>query len=163
MPIDAQRLAKSKRPSRAADVLRYFASVNGSLSYEASMLDQAAKKCATAPPGYDRNAAIECYLVHFRNIRDFLYPTAESWTDERYFDDVIAWDFCSEWLEVAEDWKECSLAERTRINKLLAHISYTRPQLGHDWPIAQMHAAIQNSVSEFVAKLSPDRKKWFEK
>jgi len=59
MPIDAQRLAKSKRPSRAADLLRYFASVNGSLSYEASMLGEAAEKCATAPRGYDRNSAIE--------------------------------------------------------------------------------------------------------
>ena len=161
MPIDKDIVARSKRPTRTQAVLQYLASSNGSLYYEVQMLNYAAKESLNTQSGFEHNVAVETFLVHFRNVRDFLYPASDSWTNDRKFDDVIAFDFCSDWLSVADDWKECSANERHRVNKLLAHISYSRPQLDHNWPVAYMVAVIRNSFAAFVSTLPPERKEWF--
>jgi len=111
------------------------------------------------------NMAIESFLLHFRNLRDFLYPSKHAWTKEFYFDDVIANDFSCDWLGVEDDWKECSVAERDRINKKLSHLSYSRPELHkkapEGWPISEMSRSIQRSFAQFIANLPAARKEWF--
>lgn len=161
MPIDLPIVARSRRPIRTDAVLQYLASANGSLYYEVLMLNHAAQKSLNTLPGFEHNIAIETFLVHFRNVRDFLYPVTDSWLNDRYVDDVIAFDFCSDWLSVADDWKECSANERDRVNKLLAHISYSRPELDHKWPVTDMLPAIRKSFAAFVSTLPSERKTWF--
>jgi hypothetical protein len=78
------RISK-KRKHVPEDKLRELASdPNGSLFHETLMLNEAAARCAK-PTGvrdletYVLNTmAIECFLVHFRNLRDFLYPDADT-------------------------------------------------------------------------------------
>jgi hypothetical protein len=161
MPIDVKTVNVSKRKKQDDQVLQHLASENGSLSYECLMMNEAVREWKTSAPGIHQNLAIECFLLHFRIIREFLYPTRNSWTDKIKLDDVIAFDFAEQWLETEEDWIECSPNERHRINKLLAHISYSRPTLDHSWPIPPMLAAIRKSFAAFVARLPQDRQHWF--
>jgi hypothetical protein len=109
-----------------------------------------------------RNMAIECFLLHFRNLRNFFYPSRDAWTNSFYFDDQIAHDFWSGWDAVEDDWSECSPDERNRLNKLLSHLSYSRRGLDHKWPIQEMSRAIRNALAQFLAALPDDRRTWFE-
>ena len=163
MPIDDATLSKSKRKPRTTEELSHLASKNGSLFYELAMMLEAEKLWNRAKQQRDStyNMAIECFLLHFRNLRDFLYPSPGAWTNQFYFDDVIANDFWSEWRSVYEDWTECSADEKSRIDKLLAHLSYSRPSLDHAWPIPKMSTAIQNALAEFLTSLPDERKEWF--
>ncbi len=163
MPTDDKTIKGSKRPSRDDSVLRdLVCQPTGALFYEVWMLNESAKIWSSTSPGAAHNMAIESFLVHFRNLRDFFYPPFEAWTDKRKTDDVIAFDYCDQWHAAAPDWRELAPCERDRINKLLAHISYSRTALGRDWPIREMLAAIRTSLSAFVTKLPTERQKWFE-
>jgi len=155
-----------KRGHVPEDKLRELASdPNGSLFHEARMLNQAAARC-TEPTGerdletYVLNTmAIECFLVHFRNLRDFLYPDADT-ADNR--DNVIARDYHSGWLKTDRDWKPCSRNERNRVNKLLAHISYSRGDLDHGWPIKAMWQQMMQGLAEFIRSLPAEGQEWFK-
>src|SRR5258705_4608571 len=127
MPLADNFLAKNERPQMPESVLRYLASETGSLFYEVTMLTVAENKVSQTPPSNERNLAIECFLLHFRNLRDFLYPPSEPWTGKKAEDNVIAFDFCPQWKQLREDWAECSPNETDRLNKLLAHLTYSRP------------------------------------
>ncbi len=129
------------------------------------MLNQAAARC-TKPTGDEglethvlNTMAIECFLIHFRNLRDFLYPDADS-ADNR--DNVIARDYDSGWLKTDSDWKPCSRNERNRINKLLAHISYSRRHLDHSWPIQAMWQQMMQRLAGFIRSLPAERREWFK-
>jgi hypothetical protein len=103
--------------------------------------------------------AIECFLIHFRALRDFLCP------DElvrKKNDNVIAFDYNSEWLQTEEDWKECSIDERIRVNRLLAHISYSRDTLERKWPIEAMRQSMMQRLAQFILSLPAKRQEWFE-
>jgi hypothetical protein len=163
MPIDSETAASSKRPRRKESELQQLASQHGSLFYEVQMLNLAAKKALGGGAGFEKNVAIEAFLLHFRNVRDFLFPAEKSWRDEARFDDVIAFDYCSQWLWTAEDWSECSANERARLNKLLAHISYSRASLDHNWPLQEMLETLRLKFSEFVTNLPQIRKHWFDR
>lgn len=143
------------------ETLQRLASPLGSLYYEALMLKESAARCKE-PPGTRSLAsdvpfsmAIECFLTHFRNLRDFLYPK------KAIQDDVIAFDFNDGWNKTIADWNPCSEDEGQRINKLLAHLSYSRPSLNHEWRIGEMRHRITESMAEFIGSLPPDRKEWF--
>lgn len=160
MPI-ARDLA-GKRPIRDEKVLRdLIMSEQGALFYELWMLNESAKRWSNASDPIVHNIAIEAFLVHFRNLRDFFYPPLGAWTDPKGADDVVAFDYCESWDKTAKDWQEVVPSEKDRINKQLAHISYTRPTLDPKWPISQMCTAIRTSLSEFVDTLSVERQKWF--
>ena len=153
---------ENRRPLRDEAVLKYLAGESGSLYYEIQvMLLAAARKALNTPPGVEHNMAVESFLVHYRNFRDFLYPPPEAWTNKRYFDDVIAFDYSPEWNVVQDDWSGSTPNEKDRIDKLLAHLSYSRPQLEHAWPIPEMLRKIKGSFGEFILGLSPVRREWF--
>ena len=171
MPIDGSVLSRSKRPCRDEDTLKYLACKNGSLFYELWMLLEAERLWVELEPKKHEastryNIAIEDFLFHFRNLRDFLYPSKHAWTKEIYFDDVIAHDFDPGWHGVEDDWEECSPDERERINKMLAHLSYSRPNLHRKvpggWPISAMSKAAQKELAKFIRGLPPERKEWFK-
>lgn len=160
MPI-AKDLA-SKRPIRNEKVLRdLIMSEHGALFYELWMLNQSARRWSNPSDPIVQNIAIESFLVHFRNLRDFFYPPLSAWTNPRAADDVVAFDYCESWDKAAKDWQEAVPGERDRINKQLAHISYTRPTLDPKWPISQICTAIRKSLFEFVDTLSVERREWF--
>jgi len=154
-----------KRGHIPEDKLRQVASSTGSLFYETLMLKETAARCVEPTDEgsleiiVPYNMAIECFLIHFRNLREFLYPNAKVRRDS---DNVIAFDYDSRWLKTENDWKECSDNERSRINKLLAHISYSRGELHPRWPTGRMRQCMMQRLAEFIVSLPPERQEWFE-
>jgi hypothetical protein len=68
-----------------------------------------------------KNMIIESFLIHARNLIDFLYPPATSKPD-----DILSTDYNDNWSEkIPEYFKK----ERERIHKRLAHISRRRNSL----------------------------------
>jgi hypothetical protein len=155
--------ASNKRNPISEDKLRKLAGPNGSLYYEALMMKEAAARCvkpqggATLDESVSYNMAIESFLIHFRNVRDFLYPD-----DNVRADDVIAFDYDPGWTKTGKDWQECSKSERDRVNKLLAHISYSRDILDHNWLTGIMRQRIMQGMAELIQTLPPERRSWFE-
>jgi hypothetical protein len=169
MPVTEAVLKKSKRPASADSVLIQFAGPHGSVFYEIDMLFAAYNRCRN-PQSRDpndvnaaalANMSVECFLLHFRTIRDFLYPPEDAWTHKRRFDDVIAYDYWDGWRYTIADWKECSLDEKARIDKLLAHLSYSRPGLDHKWPHGAMFTQLMKAFGAFTDALPPQKKHWF--
>ncbi len=150
----------NKRNIRSDAQLRDL--VQNSVLYEANMMALAARATATYPKGsFEYNMAVECFLVHFRNMREFLFPPTEAWNSRKRNDDVIAHDYQDSWKHTISDWTECSADEKNRIDKLLAHISYSRRNLDHSWPIAKMTRAIFACLRQFISGLPGDRQEWF--
>lgn len=159
MPLSANALANNKRLAQSDATLEYLAGKNGSLWYEWGMFHATAQRIPSARDDVERNALVEAFLVHFRILRDFVYPQELAWT--KYLDDAIAFDYDASWTAVATDWKECSPNEKQRVDKLLAHLSYTRPTLGHQWPIPDMVKAIDAAFKSFITALPNNKQQWF--
>ena len=70
-------------------------------------------------PSHLKNALIEVFVVHLRNIIDFFYPKDPRSTD------VIASDFCAEGVWQREISNNLGIA-RTRANMELAHMTSAR-------------------------------------
>ena len=113
------------------------------------------------------NMAIESFLVHYRNVRDFLFPSQQTVEPEKCnyskaIDDVIAFDFCPDgWTYISTNWTDVVPDERDRINKQLSHISYSRPGYSKDWPIPAMTEAVHMRFAEFLKALPLKRRAFF--
>ncbi|MFH1919163.1 MAG: hypothetical protein ABIP48_04640 [Planctomycetota bacterium] len=103
------------------------------------------------------SALLESFLLHARNLRDFLYK------DNAAKDDVLAVHF----FDQAEDWRKRrppkgSYLEslRDRLNKALAHISYSRLKYRDDmrWNIAQIKHDIETPWEAFLLALPDDKR-----
>jgi hypothetical protein len=101
----------------------------GDLAYEREQMEVALCVLAQQPPAHERVRflALEAFIIHARNLRDFLYwpPKVTKPRD----DDVIANDFFvnpHEWTRIRP--KETLLLQRLneRANKHLGHLTYTR-------------------------------------
>lgn len=114
--------------------------------------------------------ALESFLVHYRNVRDFLFPLESTKNPdptkqvayERALDSVIAADFNpTGWTCESKDWKGVVPNERNRINQQLAHISYSRSQHDPNWPMAEMKSALMEQFERFLKSLPDERKAYF--
>ena len=161
---DPQKGKSKKRKQRQDVDLRAAA---GHVSYEIRMLVFAGKRLPSyhsSPAGLgedDKNMALETFLLHFRNLRAFLCPEKEL----PRADDVIASDFLDKTL--ARDLADSDLlsVDRERLNKMLAHLSYSRRkyiQLGtHAWDVLAMLRVMLDQFEAFLVKLPPARRAWF--
>lgn len=108
-----------------------------------------------------KNLALEAFLLHYRNLRSFLCPSLQPIKD----DDVIASDFVD--CARAEDIGNTDVlkADLQKINKLLAHLSYSRVEYKEagdkSWDPDRMVAGIQSSFQVFIDRLPPQRRAWF--
>jgi hypothetical protein len=158
---------KTTRPKKGDQDLKKAAQA---VVYEVKMLYQVAAIQPFLPllSQVFMNMEVESFLVHFRNVRDFLYPTntvkGANPTDRNYAqaqDTVIGFDFSSEWNFDSSDWTEIVPKERDRINKQLSHISYSRSHLDKNWPVSMMAKAIHEKFGKFLNSLTDDRRKLF--
>jgi hypothetical protein len=178
MPISSAVLARTKRPPPTEEVLRYLVGKNGSFYYEIVMMESAFKRWEALQilrvqreaegallhddEKVSLNFAIEAFLTHFRNLRDFFYPNENVWSNSRWHDNAVAWDYSPLWNRADSEWVELSPNERERINKLLSHIAYARPGLSHDWStLPKMYRAILKALDDLVATLPHERRGWF--
>jgi len=90
------------------------------------------------------NMAIESFLLHVRSISDFLCPPSNLKDD-----DVIASDFVGSWRcppPLPEN-------DRLRINKRLAHVSYSRGALPAEWSVDLILERVSTPYSLFLNAL----------
>ena len=138
------------------------------VTYEIEMLFFAARDIGgwhaspIAPPeDVKKNMALECFLLHFRNLRSFLCPGSDAPTD-----DILAGDFLG-WRKVKDVAEILPLAVtgKERLDKMLAHLSYARKNFiearNYGWPTAEMELALLDQMQLFFEKLSPERRSWF--
>lgn len=102
------------------------------------------------------NMALETFLLHARNLKEFFYND-----NKRYDTDARAWDF----LEDKNLWQKLRPAEmgsmiqiRKRAGKELAHLSYKRiygtpPE--KNWNIGEILSELLKVVDIFLDHLSP--------
>jgi hypothetical protein len=91
-------------------------------------------------PSHLKNAIIEVFVLHLRNVIDFLYPKDPRSTD------VIASDFCAEGVWQREISNNLGIA-RTRANMELAHMTSAKlrgasSQKG--WNLAGLHSELKS-------------------
>jgi hypothetical protein len=109
------------------------------------------------------NATLESFLVHYRNVRDFLYPNGPR------DDDIIGVDFLpdpSQWPFTLGDWKEVADLEKERLDRALAHLSYSRIVYEEEnkkgWPVKEMAVATIRLVKSYLGKVPAQRRGYFQ-
>ena len=124
--------------------------------YEHSMLDWCAQQIAL-PKSDDANQShlmLEGFLLHARVLRDFLVKS-KSWR----CDDVLAEHFLEE--PVVCTWS-CLREHKERLDKLLAHLTYSRFDPEKGWDVAKIHTEIDRAWQEFLDALPVRTQQWFE-
>lgn len=110
-------------------------------------------------PSPERNALIECYLLHLRNLIEFFRSPGQR------EDDVVATDYLSEW-SVGQHESTLSLAWEG-LNKRLNHITTARAdaaswsQVQSSWQAA--HDAAVELWQAFEEQLDPTTLEWFQR
>jgi truncated hemoglobin YjbI len=103
-----------------------------------------------------RNALIESFVIHLRNLVDFFYPA------QIQGDDVIA----AEFLDDLNEWEKLSsislmlAAARVRAHKEVSHLtrkrfSGTPPE--KSWAVAELMDEIRKVLNQFTQAASPTK------
>lgn len=130
------------------------------LSYSALRLGVGHSSPMTTLEDNEKNLALEGFLLHYRNLRSFLCPGSEPWTD-----DIVASDFLGSG-ELSDVGDSATIGQhKDRLDKMLAHLSYTRETYieakDYGWQTAQMTVVLLDQLEMFLAKLPADRRDWF--
>jgi hypothetical protein len=113
------------------------------------------------PTGNEQNMALECLLLHFRNLRGFLCPTLQATHEE----DICASEFLgkSKAADVVDN--RGFKPDKERLDKMLAHLSYARKSFietgNHAWPVARMSIEILEHLEAFLGLLNSEIRSWF--
>lgn len=105
-----------------------------------------------AEKGWLENALLESFLIHFRALCDFFYPPQNVRKD-----DVLAehYFFINDqgWKEIRPPMLSKTLEiARTRANKELAHVTYTRLTVTSDaksWPVTEIACELMKLMKMF--------------
>jgi len=111
------------RPQRTKEEL---ADAAAHLQYEFWMLVQVAQAIASgiAERGWLANALLESFVIHFRSLVDFFYPSVSAKVD-----DVLASDYFGspdDWARIRPLLSETLTAGKARAHKEIAHLTYAR-------------------------------------
>ncbi|MCE7892947.1 MAG: hypothetical protein DYH12_25120 [Sorangiineae bacterium PRO1] len=146
-------MAPQPRPRRGSRSLRSAAKT---IQYELDMF-LLASRCLQAPnaPAV-ANLLLEALLLHTRVLRDFFRGVGRN-------DDVLVTDF----LPVKPRFRLRHLrssSTKKRLDKLLAHASFSRPRLGKKWPVGPIQQEIVQAWLLFMDRLEkhdPKARAWF--
>ena len=130
------------------------------IGYEAERLRFVAAHPEFMAASNHGGALRESFLVHFRNLIDFLYAPRKFKTD------AIAADYLDgvSWTPNTPSWWE---EDKERSNKLLHHPAYERVEyektgeLKWKRDFRDQAAHLLNDWQGFLAALPPDRRAWF--
>jgi len=106
-----------------------------------------------------KNAVLESFLLHVRNLIDFFQGTAEEKKGyKKHCKDIIVSDFKDEegeYLPIVKNWK-ITLEDKDKINKRLAHLSEDRLKEGKDWSkeINKFKSEIEKQIKTFLGEIS---------
>jgi hypothetical protein len=91
---------------------------------------------------------LEAFLLHYRNLKQFL-------NNLKYADDVKAEHYSDSWSGHSNLQSDCD--EDERLNRLLAHISYSRGTLKRgNWDMPAMESNICATFHRFLHTVRPD-------
>ena len=137
------------RSIRSIDDLRAAACT---MTYEHRMFIASARVLMNRPPrATDQmsvligNMALESSLIHARNLRDFFSPNGRK-------DDILARDFVSPLPRIALPYLRNKSTDR-RLNRLLAHPSYSRTKLVGKWDISTLCREVEAAWQSFLRRL----------
>ena len=144
----AALMAKSRkpRPKRGSKAL---ASAADDLNYEWKMARMSGLALARAQRSgnvWATNMALETFLLHARVIRDFYGSSGSA-------NDVLAVDFLGSSPRVRLPLLR-SRATRVRLNRRIAHLSYSRSRLKRSWNVPTLLSEINQAMIDFIALLA---------
>jgi hypothetical protein len=143
------------------------------VSYEIEMLAYSAEQLGSShasPPATlsenDKHMAMECFLLHFRNIRSFLCPSLGNPPRKN---DLVASDYFGN-SEATDCAKAATFSlDKDRLDQMLAHLTYCRLEYVSDgnvgWKIAKLTIDVLEELNSFLDDLdkssSPARREYF--
>lgn len=106
-------------------------------------------------PGLMHNILLENVLLHARNLVEFFGTTSHT------ADDIRARHYLTAPHDFALPY---SRSIKKRLNKLLAHVSYSRSEFQKPWQVAALRQELAGAWAEFIDRLAdiPGREKWFD-
>jgi hypothetical protein len=133
------------------------------VQYEIDMMHHAARLLRSERDKLHKTFYLELFLLHLRNIRDFLYADPKHAQQE----DVAAEDLVAsaDWPAIRPALGQTISSEKGRLNRALAHLSYCRlhyNKTGKAWFVGRMHKEIEHSLDAFFRAIPPERKLWFK-
>ncbi len=149
------------RSARTDEELKETA--EGPIVYEVDMLRKCTSVLSWPPNQMTQSVALESFLIHVRNLRDFLYGAGTN------PDDVVAGDFfpgLGQWEAIRPPMPKVIEDNRERLNKTLAHISYSRLKYkgsAKAWPSQQIASELIAVVRVFLRHLPQNRSPWFSR
>ena len=148
------------RPSRSEEELKGIAK---EVQYEIDMMLHAARLYHGQPNriGLHRTFYLELFLLHLRNVRDFLFFEPTKVKEE----DVAAEDLIPSWPSMKSPPGLTISIERERLNRALAHLSYSRLTYNKrekGWNVRRMHREIEAWLAAFFHAIPSERMEWFE-
>jgi len=104
-------------------------------------------------------ACLESFVLHVRNLIDFLYPPGNAQSDDilagHFYGDTDEWErYCPPKIELLEKAKK-------RVDKLAAHLTYSRSKLDKFWEFTDLQKELQRVIACFLSHLPPERMAWF--
>ena len=132
------------------------------VKYEIDMLRATASFLSASWSATDqvtRYAYLESFVVHLRNLIDFLYPPRNRQPDDILSDDYVS--RVTEWKATRPAMAPLLRDAKCRANKLGAHLSYRRADMDKAWEWAAILAQLQPVINCFLDHVPEDRKAWF--
>jgi hypothetical protein len=138
------------------------------IKYEIEMLLYAAQQISgwqSSPPtpyGNEANMALECFLLHYRNLRAFLCPSLQRFGAN----DILASDFLgkSEEADIGDPSKLDR--DKTRLDEMLAHVTYSRSTYieasDYSWNIEKMLILVLDELSKFLGIIPAAQLPWYQ-
>jgi hypothetical protein len=121
-----------------------------SLFYEIWMMNKVFNHMSAASPGVTKNAFLECFLLHLRNLVYFLQPP-----NPKYPDDLTYKDFQDKNnQDIGQIRHSITHDEVEAINKHLQHISKVRSQKKITWPSEPLLLELNRAIGAFIHQLS---------
>ncbi|HWQ55957.1 MAG TPA: hypothetical protein VN442_19885 [Bryobacteraceae bacterium] len=132
------------------------------LRYATTLLTPVTASPLSWPSSPQVSMAMECFLLHYRNLRAFLCPSIHVAREN----DAIASDFLGSETELDFGDTASFKADKERLDQMLAHVSYNRDVYiergDFNWRVADLTAAILDGFDQFLATpIPPTMQGWF--
>jgi hypothetical protein len=126
------------------------------LVYAARQLGASYSSPSSGMGDEDSNIALESFLLHFRNLRVFLFPLLQNSVAN---DDVLASDYLGKSRPQNIGTVRAFHADKDGLDQMLAHLSYNRDSFIRagkaKWRVARMTAELIHELELFLSSLAP--------
>lgn len=127
------------------------------IKYEIDMYRWAASEVVKPLPLYQRNAMVEVFATHVRNLIDFFY------LDRVGHDDAVAEHFVNNWRKIRPIMPDILKEAKVKANKQLAHITYSRAvEYGvtkeKGWFVGKISSKLEELIKNFAEEVEKAKK-----